>query len=326
MDLAGGTLDIYPLYLFEEYGLTVNAAINYGSEVIIEERDDKRVVLRALDINASAEAECISDVCLDGDLSLLARVARHYLKDFDRGVNISTRNRAPKGSGLGASSCLIITMSGALLHLLGKEPNHYEMVNLASHLEAQIIRIPTGKQDYYPAAFGGVNALWFEPGQDRVEPLGDAARQELNDRVVLSYTGVSHFSALSNWLMIKRYIDDSDHARSNMAAIKQIAQAMYDCIKNGDWRAFADQVDEEWRFRKGLATGVTTTHIDTMMESAKLAGAYSSKICGAGGGGCMITVVPPDKRNAVCEAIQAEGGQILDYEVQAQGLTVEDID
>jgi len=96
MDLAGGTLDIYPLYLFEEYGLTVNAAINYGSEVIVEERDDRRVVLRALDINASAEAECISDVCLDGDLSLLARVTRHYLKDFDRGVNISTRNRAPK--------------------------------------------------------------------------------------------------------------------------------------------------------------------------------------------------------------------------------------
>lgn len=171
-----------------------------------------------------------------------------------------------------------------------------------------------------------MNALWFEPGQDRVEPLGDAARQELNDRVVLSYTGVSHFSALSNWLMIKRYIDDSDHARSNMAAIKQIAQAMYHCIKNGDWRTFADQVDEEWRFRKGLATGVTTTHIDTIMESAKLAGAYSSKICGAGGGGCMITVVPPDKRNAVCEAIRAEGGQILDYKVQAEGLTVEDID
>ncbi|HOC32181.1 MAG TPA: GHMP kinase, partial [Armatimonadota bacterium] len=76
MDLAGGTLDIYPLYLFEEYGLTVNAAINYGSEVIVEERDDRRVVLRALDIDASAEAECISDVCLDGDLSLLARVTR----------------------------------------------------------------------------------------------------------------------------------------------------------------------------------------------------------------------------------------------------------
>jgi len=322
IDLAGGTLDIYPLYLFEEFGLTVNAAINVGSHVTITERDDKRIVLRAEDIDTEQHADCVDDLDVHGSLPLLARAVKHYLKGYDRGVNVTTLNKAPKGSGLGASSCLLITLSGALNELTGKGLDKKQLVHIASHLEAQVIEIPTGNQDYYAAAFGGVNALWFLPGEDKVESLGDAALAELNKRIVLSYTGETRFSGTSNWIMMCRYIDDADGERDKLRAIKSTAVEMRDAIVRGDWDHFAAQIENEWRNRRGLARGVTTPKIDQMMGAATEAGALASKICGAGGGGCMISVVAPENREKVEKAIAGAEGLVMPFEVVAKGLTV----
>lgn len=324
IDLAGGTLDIYPLYLFEEFGLTVNAAISVGSQVTITERDDKRIVLNAKDINTAQTADCVEELDVHGSLPLLARVVRHYLMatNYDRGVDVTTVSKAPKGSGLGASSCLLIALSGALNEITGRGLDKSQMVHIASHLEAQVIEIPTGNQDYYAAAYGGVNALWFLPGEDKVESLGDAALAELNKRIVLSYTGETRFSGTSNWIMMCRYIDDADGERDKLRAIKGTAVAMREAIVRGNWDHFAAQVDDEWRNRRGLARGVTTPKIDLIMASAKQAGAQASKICGAGGGGCMITVVEPEHREKVENAIAEADGRVLDFEVVAKGLTV----
>jgi len=322
IDLAGGTLDIYPLYLFEEFGITINAAINYGSEVSVTLRDDSRVVLRALDIHTEQWADRLEDLDIHGPLPLLARVARWYLKDYDQGVTITTCNKAPKGSGLGASSCLLITLSGALNELTGRGLSGMELVQVGVQLEAQTIGIPCGKQDYMAAVFGGVNALWFEPGEDRVEPLGDGVIEELNRRIVLSYTGESRFSGTSNWVMTKTYIDNDYGAREKLRAIKGTALALREALQAHDWKAFADCVAEEWENRRSLAAGVTTPKVDKLITSAENAGALASKICGAGGGGCMITVIEPDCREAVEAAIHAAGGSVLPLEVQARGLTV----
>jgi D-glycero-alpha-D-manno-heptose-7-phosphate kinase len=322
IDLAGGTLDIYPLYLFEEFGVTVNAAIDLGSEATVALRDDDNIVLRANDIDTEQHAGCLEALDLDAELPLLARIARYYLKGFDRGVTITTRNKAPKGSGLGASSCLLIALSGALNELTGKGHSKQEMILIGSELEAQVIRIPTGKQDYYAAAYGGVNAIWFEVGGDRVEPLGEAAVRELNDRIVLSFTGISHFSGTSNWAMMKRYIDNAGDTQYRLRAIKDTALAMRQSIADGSWDTFAGLVDEEWRNRRGLADGVSTPKIEQIMAAAKGAGALSSKICGAGGGGCMLTVIDPGDRDAVASAITSAGGEILLFSVQPQGLAI----
>lgn len=322
IDLAGGTLDIYPLYLFEEFGVTVNAAINYGSEVSITLRDDTRVVLRSLDTHTEQWADRLEDLDIHGPLPLLARVARWYMKDYDRGVTITTRNKAPKGSGLGASSCLLITLSGALNELTGRNLSPMDLVQVGVQLEAQTIGIPCGKQDYMAAVFGGVNALWFEPGQDRVEPLGNGAIEELNQRVVMSYTGESRFSGVSNWVMTKTYIDNDFGAREKLRAIKGTALAIREAIQEDDWVAFAECVAEEWENRRSLAAGVTTPKIDKIIAAAEHAGAHASKICGAGGGGCMITVIDPGDREKVENAIESAGGTVLPMEIQPKGLTV----
>lgn len=322
IDLAGGTLDIWPLYLFLEGGLTVNIGIDLYSRVRIRRRDDERVHLRSLDTGAELAAESVEALPLGGPLDLVARAVRFYRPAT--GIDLETENSAPKGSGLGASSSLLICLSGALNAYNGAAPDNACLVDCAANLEAQNIRIPTGKQDYYPPLHGGVNAIWFDVGGDRVEPLlvEESALSTLEQRLVLSFTGISHFSGATNWDMMRNYIEGSGETRARLAEIKTTAVAMRDCLLAGDFDCFARVLNQEWQNRRHLAEGVATAETDRMMAAAQRAGAQASKLCGAGGGGCMISFVAEGAREAVLAALEAEGARPLAYRIARHGLRV----
>lgn len=322
IDLAGGTLDIWPLYLFLEGGLTVNIGIDLYSRVRVRRREDQRVHLRSLDTGAELEAASVEELPLGGPLDLVARAVRFHRPTT--GIDLETENSAPKGSGLGASSSLLICLIGALNAYNETEQGAENLVDCAANLEAQNIRIPTGKQDYYPPLYGGVNAIWFEVGGNRIEPLlvDEAALSLLERRLILSFTGISHFSGATNWDMTRNYIEGTGETRARLAAIKTTAAAMRACLLQGDFDRFAAVLDQEWLNRRCLADGVATPETDRLMAAAKHAGAQASKLCGAGGGGCMITFVPEAARAAVCAALEAEGARALPYRIARHGLRV----
>jgi D-glycero-alpha-D-manno-heptose-7-phosphate kinase len=322
IDLAGGTLDIYPLYLFMEGGLTVNVAIDLLSWVRLEGRDDREIHLASEDTAAELTAASIEDLPLDRELSLVARTVKFY--GPETGINVTTRNTAPHGSGLGSSSALLIALSGAL-----REFNHLDLPNQriidnAVNLEAQVIRIPTGKQDYYPAMYGGVNAVWFRVDGESVESLivHESGLSELEQRLVLSFTGESRFSGTNNWRMMRAYIDGRGETVASLNAIKETALRMREALAASDYGRFAELIDEEWQNRKRLAKGVTTGRIDRLMAAARSAGALASKICGAGGGGCMVSVVEPRHRGDVEQTLTDNGAQVLPFHIARRGLTI----
>src|SRR5258708_4018783 len=252
IDLAGGTLDIWPLYLFLDGGLTVNIGIDLYSRVWIRPRSDQRIHLSSLDTGAELEAASVDELPLGGPLDLLARAVRFYRPAS--GIDLTTENAAPKGSGLGASSSLLICLSGALNAYNGAQPTLECLVDCAANLEAQNIRIPTGKQDYYPPLLGGVNAIWFEVGGNRVEPLlvEESSVSTLERRLVLSFTGISHFSGATNWDMTRNYIEGAGETRARLSEIKETAAAMRECLLAGDFDRFAKVLDREWQNRRHL--------------------------------------------------------------------------
>jgi D-glycero-alpha-D-manno-heptose-7-phosphate kinase len=323
IDLAGGTLDIYPLYLFEDGGITVNIGIDLFSSVRLATRDDTRVHIRSLDTGAELVADALNDLPLGGPLDLVARLLRFYPPRS--GVDVETRNLAPKGSGLGASSSLLIALSGALNRFNDTRHKAETLIDYGACIEAQNIRIPTGKQDYYPAMYGGVNALWFDVAGARVEPLlvTEEARSMLERRLILSFTGISHFSGATNWEMMRNYIDGAGKTRDHLKRIKETAVAMRDCLIRNDFAAFGHVLDEEWQNRRRLAEGVSTPAIDAMMAAARDAGAIASKLCGAGGGGCMITFAEEGAEEAVTAALELAGARRLEYHIAREGLKVE---
>jgi D-glycero-alpha-D-manno-heptose-7-phosphate kinase len=322
IDLAGGTLDIYPLYLFLEGGITVNAGIDLVSKVTVETKRTGPIVLRSLDTGAEAQADSVDALSMGGPMGFVARVVRFYPPKCP--VTITTQNTVPHGSGLGASSSLLIALGGALNELNGTGYSHDQFVDWGANVEAQCIGIPTGKQDYYAALRGRVNAIWFEIKGNRVEPLADSeeALAWLEQRVVLTFTGESHFSGTSNWNMLKAHVESLGNNRACMQAIKETAFAMRDAILARDLSRFAALVDREWQNRKQLAEGVTTSQIDRLMQAARDAGALASKICGAGGGGCMISAVGSGVEKKVARALEQAGARHLPFRISRTGLQV----
>jgi D-glycero-alpha-D-manno-heptose-7-phosphate kinase len=322
IDLAGGTLDLYPLYLFEDGGLTINCAIDQYCSAVLETREDQKVIIESLDLGAREEYEDCASVSSGGALNIVSRAIRFFRPDT--GLSIVTENRVHKGSGLGGSSSLLIAVLGALNELTGSRYSPEQIIDIAANVEAQCIGVPTGKQDYFAAMFGGVNGLWFELyGNKRESLLAPDDYRELESRLILSFTGSPRFSGASNWNMLKNYIDRNPVTVSGMKEIKEIAVTMRSCIVARDWDAFAMLVDREWQRRRRLADGVSNEVVEKIMSSALAAGALSNKLCGAGGGGCMITCVRPQDRSHVEAALVSAGAEVAPFQLVQKGMNVQ---
>jgi D-glycero-alpha-D-manno-heptose-7-phosphate kinase len=316
IDLAGGTIDIWPLYLFHDGATTLNAAISLRAHVEIGARDDGRVELRSIDTERQVSAERWSDLDGAGELPLLALLARHYRL---ANATITTRGESPAGAGIAGSSALTIALCGALAKWTGASSDPEDLLRVAMNVECQTIRVPTGVQDYRPALYGGIAAVELRPdGVHRVAI--DVDPRELEQRIVLAYTGAPRNSGTNNWDITKRHIDGDRYVFDCFERIRDTAVAMRAALQRGDWDEVGRQIAIEWDNRKRLAPGVTTATIDDLIARAVAAGATAAKVCGAGGGGCLFCYGPPSARPAIAAALCAGGARLLEYRIEAEGL------
>ncbi len=322
IDLAGGTTDLYPLYLLMDGGCTVNVAITVNSRVKMITRGDKRIRIVSEDLGEVVEISDRSELQVDGPLGLVCRAVRALPPES--GVKIFTHNLAPAGSGLGASSALLVALLRGLLELRQESADLRMIVDLAAEIETAAIGVPAGKQDYIAALFGGISLIDFGyRGFARSAVSDESTRfDDLERRLVLSFTGEGRFSGMNNWEITKKYIDDEGEVRNTLIRIRDVAREVKRVVAAGLWDDLPELVDQEWTLRRSLAPGVTTDRIDAIMAAARSRGALANKICGAGGGGCMITLTPPERRSAVEDAIARAGGQVLEYKIDRQGLSV----
>jgi D-glycero-alpha-D-manno-heptose-7-phosphate kinase len=318
IDLAGGTIDIWPLYLFHDGAQTLNAAISLRARAEVESRDDDRIRIRSIDTGCEVEAADWRDLARDGDLSLL-RWLLHFFRA--RGLTLTTRAESPAGAGIAGSSALNIAVCGAMSKWTGADYDAARLLEIAQNVEAQAIAVPTGAQDYRPALYGGVSAV--ELRVDGVRRIGlDVDPRELERRIVLAYTGVPRNSGTNNWEMTKRHIDGNREVFDCFERIRDTAVAMREAFAREDWDEVGRQIAAEWDNRKRLAPGVTTGVIDHLIARAKGAGATAAKVCGAGGGGCVFFYAKPSDADAVRQAVAAGGARLLDYRIETEGLQV----
>ena len=316
IDLAGGTIDIWPLYLFHDGAMTLNAAISLRAHVEVAAREDGAIELRSVDTERTVRAKHWSELDAAGELSLLALLARHYRLE---NATLTTRGESPAGAGIAGSSALTIACCGALARWTGSSSDPEHLLQVAMNIECQTIRVPTGVQDYRPALYGGVAAI--ELGVAGISRVAiDTDSGELERRIVLAYTGAPRNSGTNNWEIAKRHMDGDRHVFDCFERIRDTAVAMRAALERGDWDQVGRQIAIEWDNRKRLAPGVTTPTIDHLITCAQAAGATAAKVCGAGGGGCLFCYGPPRARGAIAEALAAGGARVLDYRIEIEGL------
>jgi D-glycero-alpha-D-manno-heptose-7-phosphate kinase len=320
IDLAGGTLDIWPLYLFHEGAQTLNAALSLRASCDLRSRDDRRVVIVSDDADGQrVEVDGWSELRDRRDLRLLARLLYFFQAE---GVELRTRSDSPVGAGIAGSSALNIAVCGALNAWSGGHRTAEEIFQIAMNVEAQAIDVPTGAQDYRPAYYGGVSAV--ELGVSGVRRVGlNVSPEELQSRIALAYTNASRNSGINNWEVTKRHIDGDEQVRRSFARIRDIAGAMRTALERRDWPEVGRQIAAEWDNRKQLAPGVTTPEIDAMLIAAAKAGATGGKVCGAGGGGCLFCFGDPADVPAMRQALSESGARVLDFTIDPRGLVID---
>jgi D-glycero-alpha-D-manno-heptose-7-phosphate kinase len=319
IDLAGGTLDIWPLYLFHEGAQTLNAAISLRASCDVRSRSDRRIVIVSEDSKERVEAEHWSHLRDSHDLRLLGRLLHFFRAE---GLELTTRSESPVGAGIAGSSALNIAVCGALNAWSGGHRTADEIFQIAMNVEAQAIDVPTGVQDYRPAYYGGISAV--ELGVSGIRRVAiDVKPDELQSRIALAYTNASRNSGINNWDVTKRHIDGDSGVRRSFARIRDIAAAMRTALERRDWPEVGRQIGAEWDNRKQLAPGVTTPEIDTMLEASRKAGAVSGKVCGAGGGGCLFCFGDPADIPAIRQALHEAGARVLDFTIEARGLMID---
>jgi D-glycero-alpha-D-manno-heptose-7-phosphate kinase len=319
IDLAGGTVDIWPLYLFHDNAQTLNAAISLRAHAEIVPRTDGKIVLESIDSSKTIEVSSWQDLANGDGLPLLGKLAYFFRA---RNLTLRTRGESPTGAGIAGSSALNVAVCGALAEWAGMRLSGEELLTIAMNVEAQVIQVPTGLQDYRPAYYGGVAAIELRPDGVRRTPVA-IDPVELQRRIVLAYTGAPHFSGTNNWDIMKRHIDGDRHVVDCFARIVAAAAALREALARADWAGIAAEINNEWEARKKLAPGVTTPLIDALISNAFAAGAQAAKVCGAGGGGCLFCLADPKDVPAVRNALASGGARILDYTIETDGLRVQ---
>ncbi|MBM3762863.1 MAG: GHMP kinase [Acidobacteria bacterium] len=321
VDFAGGTLDIWPLYLNHDHAVTVNFAVNLYTHARIESRSDKKIILETRDLGGREEFDSIDHLAATKKfkLPLLAYALRWYRPET--GVHIVTNSEAPAGAGISGSSSLLITLGAALNKLSRRGYSLEKIREVAQNIEAQIIQVPTGCQDYYPAMYGSVSAIELScEGIARKEIK--LPHQELADRGVLVYTGKPRNSGINNWEVNKAYIDGDKTVRRNFDKITSIAVAMRSALEQSNWDEAGRLLREEWSFRRKNAPTISTDLLDAIAEKSRKAGAKGFKVCGAGGGGCCFLLVEKGAKEKVSQLVRDLGAQVLDFAIAPKGVQV----
>ena len=325
LGLAGGGTDVSP-YCDVHGGFVLNATIDRYAYAVITTQSEPCVRFISTDRQKTVKAPLMSRFELDGKLDLHKAVYNEIILTYNGGkpiaLELSTFCDAPLGSGLGSSSTLVVVMIRAFAELLNLPLDDYTIAHLAFKIERIDCGLQGGRQDQYSATFGGFNFMEFY-GEDRVviNPLRikNWIICELEASLLLFDTGVSRDSAK----IISEQCDNvtAGHvdAMEAMHGMKREALKMKECLLRGDFEGIAASIREGWESKKRSAKTISNPLIEEIYNAAIGAGALAGKVSGAGGGGFVMFLVPPEKRMDVIRTLNRFDGQASNIHFSKQG-------
>ncbi len=241
------------------------------------------------------------------------------------GISVSYESELPSGSGLGTSSALNVVWLGLIKSQIASFEDKAMIAGLAYDLE-RMLGILGGKQDQYASAIGGINLMRFNDNVV-VETLDIPQEivEELESRFVLCYTGKPRLSSNIHhnvWGAYRRGVQQSVKA---LYSLRDIAEEMKVALLAGDIEGFGELMNQNWACQKKLDRSISNQQIENLFEIAWSSGAVAGKACGAGGGGCLLFLASPGRRDSIASKLTEAGGRIIDFKFEFEGLTLEEI-
>jgi D-glycero-alpha-D-manno-heptose-7-phosphate kinase len=320
ISFAGGGTDVPP-FPAEEGGCVLSATIDrfaYGS---LDPREDRRVTIESVDFKTNADMSLDEEILCDGHLDLIKAAVKRFGRENTTGYDLVLRSNAPPGSGLGASSTMMVALTGLLARHYGIDLKDYDTAHLAHQIERDDLGIAGGMQDHYAATFGGFNFIEFT---DRVivNPLRirDEISHELELSLLLCFTGITRDSAWVIEDQTHRAVTHSTETIEGLRAQKELALAMKAALLTGSLREFGSLLGEAWIQKKRMSPLITNSRIDELYDIALRKGALGGKITGAGGGGYILIFCDFAKKHRLIEALEFIGASVIEFTFSNKGI------
>ncbi|HEU4327791.1 MAG TPA: GHMP kinase [Roseiflexaceae bacterium] len=296
ISFAGGGSDL-PAFYRHEPGAVVSTAINKYIYITVNRKFDRM-------IRASYSVTEIVDSVDELKHQLIREALR--LLGLEGGIEITSISDVPSlGTGLGSSSAYTVGLLNALYAYLGQHAGAERLARQTCEIEIERCSAPIGKQDQYAAAYGGLQYIQFNPDESVfVDPVicSTEARQLLQRRLLMLYTGISR--STNTVLQEQRANTERDEQRrQSLRAMTQLARDLREALCQNDLDSFGEILHAGWMMKRQLASGISSSQIDSWYERARRAGAVGGKILGAGGGGFLLVYAHEDRHEAITAAL-----------------------
>ena len=321
ISLAGGGTDVPPFPQLEG-GCVLSTTINRYAYGTLQPRGDGNICVHSLDFGVSVTYDPEDKLAYDGKLDLVKAAIRKLGTMEHGGFDLLLHSDAPPGSGLGASSAMMVVLVGLLKEFENLPLTDYEIADLACIIEREDLGIQGGLQDQYAASFGGFNYIEFLPDHVVVNPLkvSPDALNELQYNLLLCYTGTMRLSAHIIQDQVDRYERREAGTMQALRELKALTIEMKNALLRRELDDFGELLHREWQHKKTLSSRISNSQLDRLYETAREYGALGGKITGAGGGGYMLLYCPAVRKHSVAAKLKELGCTIVDISLEPMGL------
>ncbi|MAS36574.1 MAG: GHMP kinase [Anaerolineaceae bacterium] len=318
ISFGGGGTDL-PAYFNQFGGAVLNTAINRYVYAIMSSGATEALQVISSDFRVFYRHTGAAEMTADGELGLAKAVLREF-GDYE-GIDLFLSSQVPPGTGLGSSGAVAVCMVAALAAWQGRTLSKIDMAEMACDIGINKMKLPSGKQDEYGSAMGGLNQIVFTKDETRVHPLDlpSTVMESLQQRVMLFFTGKSRNSGDILKKQSNASQDKDPATLERMHQIKALGQQMVEALQRHDLDSFGDLLHQSWLQKRGVVNSISNDLIDQAYAAARDHGALGGKIAGAGGGGFMMLYCHEDKQPVVTETLQAMGLSRMDFRFDFEG-------
>lgn len=312
ISFGGGGTDL-PAYFNQFGGAVLNTAINRYVYVIMSSGATDALQIISSDFRVFYRHTGGDAMTTDGELGLAKAILREF--GHYEGIDLFVSSQVPPGTGLGSSGAVAVCMVSALAAWQGRAMSKTEIAEMACDIGINKLNLPSGKQDEYGSAMGGLNQILFNRDKTVVRPINlpPDVMQTLQRRVMLFFTGKSRNSGdiLKKQSSASQEKDPATLER--MHCIKALGLEMVAALERYDLDAFGDLLHQSWVQKRGVVSDISNNLIDQAYAAARERGALGGKIAGAGGGGFMMIYAREDCQPDITDSLQALGLSRMDF-------------
>lgn len=224
-------------------------------------------------------------------------------------MEINTFSDLHIGTGLGGSSAFTVALAKGLSTYVGRKTDDKEIAEMASDIEINVLKEPIGKQDQFASSFGGFNIFQFNPsGTVDIEPilLDYKKRIDLENHMLVFFTGITRQASS----VLNEQKANIQNRLETIKSMVELVDLFEKKLMRGDFEALGKLLHENWIKKKALASRISNQAIDNLYKTGLNNGSWGGKLLGAGGGGCILFLVPLQKKEKIRNAIISEAKKL----------------